>query len=155
MGVSETGQEYSAAVNRILRSSHDIFKVIRLTVPSEWLTSDMTIAQLRVLLVLFTEGASRMGTIASAIKTSLPTVTGTVDILVKKGYVTRRDDPEDRRLVICSLSPDGEQIINKMWTLGRQQIQKLLRGLSAEELRKAQEVAEILVRNAQANADQF
>ena len=88
-----------------------------------------------------------MGSIASAIGTTLSTTTGTVDVLVKKGFVVRRDDPEDRRLVICELSQQGEKMINLMWASGQQQMEKLLRGLSVEDLRKAKEVAEILLRN--------
>jgi DNA-binding MarR family transcriptional regulator len=150
---NKTRPESEAIIDRILQLSNDIFHAIRLTIPSEWLTSDMTVAQLRVLLLLHTEGAMRMSTIASAIKISFPTVTGTVDILVKKGLVIRTDDPEDRRLVICSLSIEGQEIINKMWALGRQQMQRLLNGLSIEELGKAQEIAEILLRNAKKNTD--
>jgi len=148
-------QGSEAIIDRILQLSNDIFHSIRLTIPAEWLTSDMTIAQLRVLLFLYTEGPSSMSTIALAIKISLPTITGTVDLLVKKNLVTRKDDPEDRRLVICSLSPEGQEIINKMWTLGRLQMQKMLQGLSILELTKAYEVAQILLRNVQANANEF
>jgi len=148
-------QSSEVIIDRILQLSNDIFHSIRLTIPAEWLTSDMTIAQLRVLLFLYTEGPSSMSTIALAIKISLPTITGTVDLLVKKNLVTRKDDPEDRRLVICSLSPEGQEIINKMWTLGRLQMQKMLQGLSILELTKAYEVAQILLRNVQAIANEF
>jgi DNA-binding MarR family transcriptional regulator len=146
--------ESEVIINRILQLSNDIFHAVRLTIPAEWLASDMTVAQLRVLLFLHTEGASNMSNIASVIKTSLPTITGTVDLLVKKGLVIRADDPEDRRMVICSLSPEGQEIINKMWTMGRQQIQRLLNGLSVDELHQALHIAEILLRNVQSNTNQ-
>jgi DNA-binding MarR family transcriptional regulator len=138
-------------IRHILKLSEDIFRTIRLVIPPEWLASDMTVAQLRVLLLLYSEGPNRMGSIASAIGTTLSTTTGTVDILVKKGMVVRGDDPEDRRLVICELSPQGQEIMGQMWVLGQQQMEKLLQGLSLEELRKSDEVAEILLRNAISN----
>jgi DNA-binding MarR family transcriptional regulator len=140
-------------VRHILKLSEDIFRSIRLVIPPEWLASDMTVAQLRVLLLLYSEGPNRMGSIASAIGTTLSTTTGTVDILVKKGLVVRGDDPEDRRLVICELSPQGQEIINLMWVLGQQQMEKLLQGLSLEELKKSDEVAEILLRNVTSSAN--
>ena len=59
----------------------------------------------------------------------------------------RKTEPEDRRLVICALSPQGQETINLMWELGRLQIERLLHGLSLEELKNADEVAEILLRN--------
>jgi DNA-binding MarR family transcriptional regulator len=135
-------------IDRILNLSDDIFRAVGLSIPPEWLSSDMTLAQLRLLLFLHTEGPSRMSAIAAAIGATLPTITGTVDLLVKKGLVTRRDDPSDRRLVIIDLSPGGVSIMERMWELGRQQMRRLLHGLSVPELHKAQEVAEILLRNA-------
>ena len=146
-----TDQDDKALVRHILKLSNDIFRAIKLSIPPEWLTSDMTVAQLRVLLLLHTKGASRMGSIASAIGTTLSTATGTVDILVKKELVVRGDDPEDRRLVICKLSPQGQKIINRMWELGQRQLEELLHGLSLEELKEADEVAEILLRNVTSN----
>lgn len=70
-----------------------------------------------------------------------------MDNLVRKGLVTRGADPEDRRLVICSLSPAGQETINRMWALGQSQIEKLLQGLSLEQLKKVDEVAGLLLRN--------
>lgn len=94
-----------------------------------------------------------MSFIASSIGTGLSTVTGTVDILVEKGLVVRTDDPRDRRLVICDLSAQGREMMNLMWVLGQEQIEKLLRGLSLEELRKADEITEILLRNVTSSTD--
>ena len=148
-----TEQDGKTLVRHILKLSNDIFLAIKLSIPPEWLAPDMTVAQLRVLLLLHTEGASRMGSIASAIGTTISTTTGTVDILVKKELVVRRDDPEDRRLVICELSQQGREMINLMWASGQQQMEKLLHGLSLEELRKADEVAEILLRNVTSNTN--
>ncbi len=146
-------QSGKALVRHILKLANDIFRAIKLSVPPEWLTSDMTVAQLRVLLLLHTEGPGRMSFIASSIGTGLSTVTGTVDILVEKGLVVRTDDPRDRRLVICDLSAQGREMMNLMWVLGQEQIEKLLRGLSLEELRKADEITEILLRNVTSSTD--
>jgi len=146
-----TAQENKVIIGRILGLSNDIFNAIRLTIPPEWLTSDMTVAQLRILMLIHAEGATRMSSIAGTLKTSLPTITGTVDILVKKGLVSRSSDPDDRRLVFCSLSPAGKEVMGKMWTFGRQQIENLMLGCSTEELKKALEVAEMLLRNVRVN----
>jgi DNA-binding MarR family transcriptional regulator len=141
------GQDSETLVRHILKLAEDIYRAIKLIVPADWLTSDMTVAQLRVLLVLYTEGASRMSAIASSLDIAVSTATGIVDNLVKKGLVIRGADPEDRRLVICTLSPQGQETINRLWALGRFQIEKLLRGLSLEQLKKAAEVAEFLFGN--------
>jgi DNA-binding MarR family transcriptional regulator len=75
-----------------------------------------------------------------------------VENLVKKELVTRGTDTEDRRVVICALSAQGQETINRIWALGQFQMEKLLHGLSVEDLKKAHEVAEILLRNVTINA---
>jgi DNA-binding MarR family transcriptional regulator len=140
------GQDSETLVRHILKLAEDIYRAIKPLVPPE-LASDLTVAQLRVLLVLYTEGPSRMSSIASSLGIAVSTATGTVDNLVKKGLVIRGANPEDRRLVICSLSSPGRKTINRLWALSRSQIEKLLQGLSLEQLKKAAEVAEFLLGN--------
>ena len=134
-------------VQHILQRAEDIYNVLSPGIPTEWFSSDLTVAQLRVLLVLQSAGPSRMSAIASVLDIALPTATGIVDKLVKKELVIRETDPQDRRLVICSLSPDGQDSINRLWTSSQFQMEKLLEGLTEEELEKAAEVAEMLFNN--------
>ncbi len=140
-------QNQKALVQQILKLSEDIFNAIPITIPDEWLSSNLTLAQLRVLLVLHVQGSSRMSSIASALDIALPTATGIVDNLVKKGLVMREADPQDRRLVICKLSPEGQNLINRLWRSGQFQMENLLEGLTIEQLEKAADVARILFDN--------
>jgi len=142
------GQDSETLVRHILKLAEDIYRAIKPSVPPEWLTSDLTVAQLRVLLVLYTEGPSRMSSIASSIGIAVSTATGIMDNLVRKGLVIRGANPEDRRLVICTLSSQGQETINRLWALGQFQIEKLLRGLSLEQLKKAAEVGKFLLFSA-------
>jgi DNA-binding MarR family transcriptional regulator len=140
-------QDSETLVRHILKLAEDIYRAVKPSVPPEWLTSDLTVAQLRVLLVLYTEAPIQMSSIASSIGIAVSTATGIVDNLVRKGLVMRGSNPEDRRLVICTLSPQGQELINRLWALGQFQIEKLLQGLSLERLKKAAEVAEFLLYN--------
>lgn len=139
-------QDSATLIQHILKLAEDIYRAIKPLVPPE-LASDLTVAQLRVLLVLYTEGSSRMSSVASSLGIAVSTATGIVDNLVKKGLVIRGANPEDRRLVICSLSSRGRETINRLWALSRFQFGKLLQGLSLEQLKKAEEVAEFLLLN--------
>ena len=134
-------------VKQILYASENIFQVMGITIPPEWLMTDMTVAQLRVLLLLHTEGPSRMSSIAATLGIAVSTATGIIDNLMKKELVSRRADTEDRRVVICGLSPRGQEVINSIWIYGQLQMKKLLNGLSPEQLEKAKEVADILLMN--------
>jgi DNA-binding MarR family transcriptional regulator len=136
-------------VPQILRLSEEIFRAIKLSIPPEWLMTDMTVAQLRVLLLLHTEGETRMSSIAGTLGIAVSTATGIIENLVKKELVTRSADSEDRRVVICALSRQGQETINRIWAQGQFQMEKLLHGLTTEQLEKAREVAEFLLLNAQ------
>jgi len=138
-------------VRHILERAEDIYNMLSPGIPTEWFSSDLTVAQLRVLLVLHSAGPSRMSAIASVLDIALPTATGIVDKLVNKGLVIRETDPQDRRLVICRLSPAGQDSINRLWTSSQFQMEKLLEGLTEEELEKAAEVAEMLFNNLSHN----
>jgi DNA-binding MarR family transcriptional regulator len=138
-------------VPQILRLSEEIFRAIKLSIPPEWLMTDMTVAQLRVLLLLHTEGETRMSSIAGTLGIAVSTATGIIENLVKKELVTRSPDSEDRRVVICGLTRQGQETINRIWAQGQFQMEKLLHGLTTEQLEKAREVAEILLLNAQSH----
>jgi DNA-binding MarR family transcriptional regulator len=133
---------------QIMQKIEEIYKLIGPAVPEEWLSSDITVTQLRLVLVLQTYGPLRMSDIALKLKVTLPTTTIIVDHLVRKNLVQRESNPQDRRLVICKLSAEGEALIGKLWGSGRMAIEKLLEGLTAEQMQKAAEVTEIIYRNA-------
>jgi DNA-binding MarR family transcriptional regulator len=149
--VQSNNKERRILIKRILKLSEEIFQEVKPIIPSEWLTSDVTVAQLRVLLVLYAKGSTRMSAIASYIGIAISTATSIVDNLVKKGLVIRSDDPEDRRLVICELSGEGKKLISRLWMLGRAQIEKLLQGLNLEQLKKAAEVTGFILSSATSN----
>jgi DNA-binding MarR family transcriptional regulator len=145
-------QNEEVLVQHILETSGKIYGALNPTIRLDLLSSDITVAQLRVLLVLLTDGPSRMSAIASVLDVALSTATGIVDNLVKKELVVRETDPNDRRLVICRLSPAGQELIGGLWRSGEFQMERLLNGLTLEQLKKAAEVAKILLENVSRNA---
>ena len=140
-------QKREDLVQYILKLSEDIYRKLTPGFPVEWLSSDLTVAQLRVMLILRTEGPVRMSRVASNIGTALSTATGIVDNLIKKDFVLRGIDSNDRRVVICKLSPEGEKIMDKLWIKGQLQMEKILGGLKLKQLGDAAKVAEFLLNN--------
>jgi len=139
-------------VRHILETGTRIYSALNPAIRLEMLSSDITVAQLRTLLILLTDGPSRMSHIASVLDVALSTATGIMDNLVRKELVVREADPHDRRLVICRLSPAGQELIGGLWRSGESQMERLLDGLTLEQLEKAAEVAEMLLDNVSRNA---
>ena len=100
----------------------------------EWEGLDMTIPQIRTLVLLERMGPLRMGNIAIYLGRALSATTTVMDRLVEKGLVDRVSDPSDRRVVICQLSESGEQAITRFWRIGRERLQIVVDLLDEEQL---------------------
>ena len=109
----------------------------------EWMDMDLTMRQLKVLFLLFDQPPTRMTTLAAGLGVTLPWCTSLVDRLVKEGRIERREDPLDRRLVLCELSGKGRALVCKLWQSGQLQTEALLDRLTEEELRVVAEAMTI------------
>ena len=101
----------------------------------EWMDMDLTMRQLKVLFLLFDQPPTRMSALAAGLGVTLPWCTSLVDRLVKEGMIQRREDPLDRRLVLCELSEKGRALVSKLWQSGQLQTEAHLERLTEEELR--------------------
>jgi DNA-binding MarR family transcriptional regulator len=121
-------------IENILQLSDRAFQELLPMVPKEWLHLNLTMPQLKVSLLLYMDGPSRMSEIASVLEVSLATATGVVDRLVERDIVLREGQPDDRRVVMCRLSEKGEGLISGLWQLSRDRLGELMRALSTSQL---------------------
>ena len=121
-------------IENILQLSDRAFQELLPILPKEWLHLNLTMPQLKVCLLLYMYGPSRMSEIASALGVSLATATGVMDRLVERDIVLREGQPDDRRVVICRLSEKGEGLISGLWQLSRDRLGELMRALSTSQL---------------------
>ena len=113
----------------------------------EWEGLDMTIPQIRTLVLLERLGPVRMTDIAIYIGRALSATTTVVDRLVEKDLVDRVSDTNDRRLVMCELTDTGRMALERFWRIGRDRLQMVADLLDDEELSRAVDGLE-LVSNA-------
>jgi len=122
-------------IDSILKTSDKLFRKLLPSVPrKELLELDITMPQLKIMLLLFINGPMRMGALASDLMVTLATGTGLIDRLVEKGWVTRENLPDDRRVVLCRLSEEGQKTISRMWETARHNTQLLLENLDTGTL---------------------
>jgi DNA-binding MarR family transcriptional regulator len=107
---------------------------------------DLTMPQLKVVLLLFLSGTARMSDIASALGVSLATATGVVDRLVDRDIVLRESQPEDRRVVLCRLSEKGQKMIGGLWQLARDRTKELLQAAPPSQLQLITEALGVLLK---------
>lgn len=121
-------------VEGILGLADGLFRKLLPTVPRDLLTLDVTMPQTKILLILYVGGSRRMSDIAADLDVTLPAATSLVDRLVEKQYVVRETHPDDRRVVLCHLSPLGEQAVNHIWQTARTRCCELLRTMDISKL---------------------
>ena len=109
-------------------------KIYHRPLPAEWAQADLTMPQLRVLITLFLEGPQSCGSLADTVGLSLPTLTGILERLSRRGYLVRTHDDRDRRRVISSLSLPGEHLVSRLWTAHRDEMAAVVDALNQEEL---------------------
>ncbi|MBA3826810.1 MAG: MarR family transcriptional regulator [Ktedonobacterales bacterium] len=77
----------------------------------EWQTVDLTMPQMKALMILDTDGALSIGELACRLNFGKPAMSILVEKLVQGGYLQRADDPEDRRRAIVRVSEKGADIV--------------------------------------------
>jgi DNA-binding MarR family transcriptional regulator len=117
----------------VLEQYQALGRAFKATAEPCWMEIDLTIAQLRTLLVLAEEGPLVIGQIARRLGIGLSTGGHLVDRLVQAGLAERAEDAGDRRRTMARLTPKGEDLYVRL--LNRtQHLQSLLQRMREDEL---------------------
>ena len=115
----------------------------------EWQGLDMTISQIKTLVLLESMGSVRMSVISGYLGSTLSATTSIVDRLVQRELVNRVSDPNDRRVVMCELTAAGREATERFWRIGRERAQKLADLLEVEQLETVVQALELIRRKAE------
>ncbi len=94
----------------------------------------ISLSQLKALGVLETEETLPLGGLVAQLQLSLPAVSRLVDSLVKRGWVTREEAPEDRRCKLIQITPEGLATYRELAALRVSGLRAFVETLSPEEL---------------------
>jgi DNA-binding MarR family transcriptional regulator len=90
------------------------------------------------------DGSSAGRELAEAVGISEATISRAVDGLAERGFVSRVEDPSDRRVRRVAITADGEQAIGRIVSARMEGLRHFSAGLSAAELRKLDSALEEL-----------
>ncbi len=93
----------------------------------------MTLPQFRVLVLLDTSGALRMGVLGEAIGVLPSTLSRAIDRIVEAGWVRRTTRPASRREVLIELTPAGQNLVTHALEQRRDNIAEILSVLSPNQ----------------------
>ena len=93
--------------------------------------SAVTLTQLRTLVVLDMHDGINLNGLAELLDVNASTAMRMIDRLLVAELVTRRDNPENRREVVLSLTAAGRRIVRKVTTRRRQEIKRIVEQMPA------------------------
>jgi DNA-binding MarR family transcriptional regulator len=101
----------------------------------------VTLPQLRVLVVAFEQGSMNLGEVAEILSVHPSNATRLVDRLVQRGLLDRRDDPQNRRQLQLTLTEAGRALVTSVLQHRRLAFQQLL---AAQPRKTQQAIAEAM-----------
>jgi len=108
----------------------------------------ISISQSHILDTLAEEGDLSMQQLAGQMFKSVSTMTRVVAQLVRRGYVKRRQVPEDRRVVHVSITPQGKAIVGAVNRDLIETQKAILQAIPAQQWEGAFKMLEALARGA-------
>ena len=117
--------------------------------PSHLGNLDITFQQFMFMKFIFQKECPKMTDLAEELKVTMGNVTAMIDRLIKQKYVTRKDDPDDRRIVRVCLTSEGKDLIKKATETRRKYMELVLNKLSKEDRNSLFTIMEKLARAMQ------
>ncbi|MFE8597172.1 MarR family transcriptional regulator [Archangium violaceum] len=94
---------------------------------------EITPPQLAVLEALLHLGPMSQSELGRKLLRSNPNMTALLDNLERSKWIQRARSPEDRRVVVVSLTPEGRRVIERVFPAHAAHVTALMGALSAEE----------------------
>ncbi len=104
---------------------------------------DISVEQFHVLRYV-RRGKDSMSELATAKNISRPAISQAVDVLVKKGLLTRVQSTEDRRYVDLALTDAGNNLLDTVFQETRKWMKERMCDLSTEELKTMVNAMEVM-----------
>jgi len=123
-----------------------IFSNVRPQIAEVRLLSELTMPQLKTMLLLHSEGPLRMSDLAARLGVGLPTATSLVTKLEDKGLAARQHTKEDRRVVLCSVTEAGLHEGERFWGVWRERVNAMVGVLTKDELELVIRAMELVAR---------
>ncbi len=129
-----SGSQKKAKMDDMLDDVEAVIPLLHRTVlrPHGLLHNPMS-SDFKVMGILMRHGPLPMSRIGTWLGISKPNMTAIIDKLIAEGRVERRQDPEDRRVVVVSLSVSGKEYMDACWREARESVRAKLSTLSEKE----------------------
>ena len=115
-----------------------------------WMHLNLSIGQLKSLFFISNRGTTSLGKLAEALRVTPTNTTGIVDRLMKRGLITRTENPEDRRMLMLRTTPLGDELIGELRQKRKEHMIELFTRLTDEEAAAVTKSLKIMVKAIEA-----
>jgi DNA-binding MarR family transcriptional regulator len=140
-----TTNDTSSEIDRVVAGYNELVAVLSATRTPEVPASHLSMAQMKLLMLLSGTGEARMSDLSPRLGISLSTLSSLVDRLVDADLARRREDQRDRRNVLVSLTAAGTELLDSFQELGVRHLRELLSQLDEQELNTVNKAVDHLV----------
>jgi MarR family 2-MHQ and catechol resistance regulon transcriptional repressor len=138
---------------KLHRALSDLVRVYQFRDRDRICCYDVSVSQCYALEAVIQKGPLSLNALAAELYLEKSTASRVVDGLQKKGYVERRDNPEDRRALLLEATPAGRELYAKIDADLLEEERKLLSGFSPEVRESMAELISQLARAAASRID--
>ena len=125
-------------VKEFIRNTHVLSGVVREALVPELLSAagagNLTFEQMNVLKLIDTHGEHTLNLLAKFLAVTSPAASVMVDKLVKLNYVSRKENPDDRREVLIAVTEHGKRLVGRFGELSNSRFTKFLHKLTEDEI---------------------
>jgi DNA-binding MarR family transcriptional regulator len=132
-------------IHRILSCSEALIHGFNPSRDTAWLSCDLTMPQLKALIYVTRRESATSGQIASSLGVGLSTITGLVDRLAEHEFVTRREDPRDRRITRVLPTRRGRELVEGLLQYRNEVVTAILSQLDEQQLQTVETAFQYLI----------
>ena len=125
-------------VQEFIRNTYVLSGVVREALLPELLSAagaeNLTFEKMNVLKVIDSHGAHTLNLLAKFLAVTPPAASVMIDKLVKLNYVSRAENPHDRREVLITVTPSGHKLVKQFEETSRKRFHSILHNLSGEDV---------------------
>ncbi len=96
---------------------------------------DITSEQFGIIFILYYRDGLYQSQVAKLLKKDRPNITRMVDILEKKGYITRKKDNENKRIIKLFITEAGKKTAQRLEPLRKEFYKNMVDGFSDDDIR--------------------
>jgi DNA-binding MarR family transcriptional regulator len=130
-GRASAGGPSADQIDAVLRASRALVGITAASMAA--VDDDVTVPQLRVLVMMGTKGPLNLAAVAAGLGVNPSNASRICDRLIRAGLVDRQDSPDDRRHITLTLTDAGRRLVNKMMKHRRTAIIRVLRDMDPDD----------------------